>query len=41
MPLGRLGKSDEMGKVAISLASGDSSYVSSTELFADGGVAQV
>jgi NAD(P)-dependent dehydrogenase (short-subunit alcohol dehydrogenase family) len=41
VPLGRLGTSDDMGKVAVFLASGDSSYVNGIELFADGGVAQV
>jgi NAD(P)-dependent dehydrogenase (short-subunit alcohol dehydrogenase family) len=41
VPLGRLGTSDEMGRVAVFLASDDSSYVNGTELFADGGVAQV
>jgi len=41
VPLGRLGTSDEMGKVAVFLASDDSSYVNGIELFADGGVAQV
>jgi hypothetical protein len=30
-----------MGKVAVFLASGDSSYVNGIELFADGGVAQI
>jgi len=38
---GRLGTSDEVGKVAVFLASDDSSYVNGIELFADGGVAQV
>jgi len=41
VPLGRLGTSDEMGKVAVFLASDDSSYVNGIELFADGGVAQI
>jgi NAD(P)-dependent dehydrogenase (short-subunit alcohol dehydrogenase family) len=40
VPLGRLGTPDEMGKVAVFLASDDSSYVNGVELFADGGVAQ-
>jgi D-lactate dehydrogenase (cytochrome) len=31
---------DDMGKVAVFLASDDSSYVNGVELFADGGVAQ-
>ncbi len=41
MPLGRLGTPDDMAKVAVFLASDDSSYVNGVELFADGGVAQV
>jgi NAD(P)-dependent dehydrogenase (short-subunit alcohol dehydrogenase family) len=41
VPLGRLGTSDDMGKVAVFLASDDSSYVNGIELFADGGVAQI
>jgi NAD(P)-dependent dehydrogenase (short-subunit alcohol dehydrogenase family) len=40
VPLGRLGTADDMGKVAVFLASDDSSYVNGIELFADGGVAQ-
>ena len=40
VPLGRFGTADEMGKVAVFLASDDSSYVTGIELFADGGVAQ-
>jgi NAD(P)-dependent dehydrogenase (short-subunit alcohol dehydrogenase family) len=40
VPLGRLGTADDMGKVAVFLASDDSSYVNGVELFADGGVAQ-
>ncbi len=40
VPLGRLGTPDDMGKVAVFLASDDSSYVNGIELFADGGVAQ-
>jgi len=40
IPAGRLGTPDDMGKVAVFLASGDSAYVNGTELFADGGVAQ-
>jgi NAD(P)-dependent dehydrogenase (short-subunit alcohol dehydrogenase family) len=41
VPLGRFGTSDEVAKVAVFLASDDSSYVTGTELFVDGGVAQV
>jgi NAD(P)-dependent dehydrogenase (short-subunit alcohol dehydrogenase family) len=40
VPLQRLGTADDMGKVAVFLASDDSSYVNGVELFADGGVAQ-
>ena len=41
VPLGRFGTSDEIAKVAVFLASDDSSYVTGTELFVDGGVAQI
>jgi NAD(P)-dependent dehydrogenase (short-subunit alcohol dehydrogenase family) len=41
VPLGRLGTSDEIGKVAVFLAADESSYVNGIELFADGGVAQI
>jgi NAD(P)-dependent dehydrogenase (short-subunit alcohol dehydrogenase family) len=41
VPLGRLGTADDMGKVALFLASDDSSYVNGIELFADGGAAQI
>jgi NAD(P)-dependent dehydrogenase (short-subunit alcohol dehydrogenase family) len=40
VPLGRIGTPDDMAKVAVFLASDDSSYVNGVELFADGGVAQ-
>jgi len=40
VPLGRLGTPDDMGRVAVFLASDDSGYVNGIELFADGGVAQ-
>ena len=39
VPSGRFGTSDEVAKVAVFLASDDSSYVTGTELFVDGGVA--
>jgi NAD(P)-dependent dehydrogenase (short-subunit alcohol dehydrogenase family) len=41
IPLGRLGTSDEIAKVALFLASDDSSFVTGIELFVDGGRAQV
>ena len=41
VPLGRLGTPDEIAKAVVCLASDDSSYVTWTELFVDGGFAQV
>ena len=41
VPLGRMGQPDEIAKVAVFLASEDSSFVTGIELFADGGIAQV
>jgi NAD(P)-dependent dehydrogenase (short-subunit alcohol dehydrogenase family) len=41
IPLGRFGTPDETAKAVVFLASDDSSYVTGTELFVDGGFAQV
>lgn len=40
-PIGRLGEADEIGRAVAFLASDAASYVNGTELFADGGLAQV
>jgi NAD(P)-dependent dehydrogenase (short-subunit alcohol dehydrogenase family) len=41
IPMGRMGKADEIAKAALFLASDDSSFVTGIELFVDGGRAQV
>jgi NAD(P)-dependent dehydrogenase (short-subunit alcohol dehydrogenase family) len=41
VPLGRFGTADETAKAVVFLASDDSSYIAGTELFVDGGFAQV
>ena len=39
--LGRFGTPDEVAKAVVFLASDDASYITGTELFVDGGFAQV
>ncbi|MEH2406753.1 glucose 1-dehydrogenase [Nostoc sp.] len=41
IPLGRVGKPDEIAKAVVFLASDDSSFVNGIELFVDGGMAQI
>lgn len=41
IPLGRIGTPDEIAAAALFLASNESSFVNGSELFADGGMAQV
>lgn len=41
IPLGRLGEPDEIGKVAVFLASDDASFVNGVEMAVDGGMAQI
>jgi NAD(P)-dependent dehydrogenase (short-subunit alcohol dehydrogenase family) len=41
IPLGRLGKPVEIAAAVVFLASNDASYITGTELFIDGGFAQV
>jgi NAD(P)-dependent dehydrogenase (short-subunit alcohol dehydrogenase family) len=40
-PLGRMGSPDEIASAALFLASDESSFVNGSELFADGGAAQI
>jgi len=41
VPLGRFGTPEEIAKAVVFLACDDSSYIAGTELFVDGGFAQV
>ena len=41
IPMGRMGKPDEIAKAALFLASDDSTFVTGIELFVDGGRAQI
>ena len=41
IPLGRAGTADEIARAVLFLASDESSYVNSIELFADDGLAQI
>jgi NAD(P)-dependent dehydrogenase (short-subunit alcohol dehydrogenase family) len=41
VPLGRVGEAAEIAKAAVFLASDDSSFMTGSEMFVDGGTAQV
>ena len=41
VPMARIGTADEIAKAVVFLASDDGSYVNGTELFVDGGMAQI
>ncbi len=41
VPMGRLGRADEIAHAAVFLASDDSSFITGAEIFVDGGLAQV
>jgi NAD(P)-dependent dehydrogenase (short-subunit alcohol dehydrogenase family) len=41
IPMGRIGRPEEIAKAALFLASDDSSFVTGIELFVDGGTAQI
>jgi NAD(P)-dependent dehydrogenase (short-subunit alcohol dehydrogenase family) len=40
-PLARTGTDEEVAKVAAFLASDDSSFIAASEIFVDGGIAQI
>ncbi|HEX4167103.1 MAG TPA: SDR family oxidoreductase [Bryobacteraceae bacterium] len=41
IPMGRMGEPDEIAKVALFLASDESSFLTGIELFVDGGSGQI
>lgn len=41
VPLGRLGRPEEIGQAVLFLASSDASFVTGTAMYVDGGYAQV
>jgi NAD(P)-dependent dehydrogenase (short-subunit alcohol dehydrogenase family) len=41
VPMGRIGRPDEVAKAVSFLASDDSSFITGIELFVDGGMAQI
>jgi NAD(P)-dependent dehydrogenase (short-subunit alcohol dehydrogenase family) len=41
VPLGRIGRSEEIARAALFLASDDSSFITGTEMFVDGGIASL
>jgi len=41
IPMGRIGQSHEIATAALFIASDDASFITGTELFVDGGTAQI